>query len=304
MRLLISTLAFLLLVTSSQAAENQIGQNNQIEQRLKIQQQRLIDIEEQVSLKRQQIEDWYARRFTELRQLAQRKAKQLTLSDRALWTEFIKMNEQKTQFGTYFKMSTPTSLRLNGQIPNAFGHYMKTTTAFLKDMEILGLRAALEDSFFLIAAADLLMDENFRMRLADLADGSAYNPQSLLIRREARKLLHLANEFKTELRLLEDRRNVKLAALEQWEKDLRADVHRVMSAIKAEPEKINMGVVSAIIYNEKTPLCMIDGTDRIFKPGDETGNVTIRNIYTDRVEFTKEGQKWTQEVGEPAGAAW
>ena len=49
---------------------------------------------------------------------------------------------------------------------------------------------------------------------------------------------------------------------------------------------------------------MIDGIDKIFKPGDRTENITIENIYVDRVEFTKDGRKWTQDVGKPANAAW
>jgi len=295
MRLLISIPFLMLLVTLSQAAEKQIGQNEQIEQRLKIQEERLVNIEEQVSLKYQQIEDWYSRSLTDLRQLALRKAKQIKLSDRALWVEYAKMSEQTPQFDTYFKM--------NNYIPNAYGYFMNTTTIFLRDVETYKLRDAFSESFFLSSTADLLLDTGFRKCLIDLANGSAYNPQSLSIRREARKLLHLANEFASKLTNLNNRKKVKLNALEQWEKYLRADVLRVMSEIQAEPEKIN-GIVSAIIYNEKTPLCMINGSDKIFKPGDRAGSITIRNIYTDRVEFTKDGQRWTQEIGEPANAAW
>lgn len=295
MRSLILILACLSLITSSQAAEKQTTKNEQIEQRLKIQKERLINIEEQVSLKRQQIDEWYSQQLIELRLLALRKAKQIKLSYRELWTEFAKMSERTPQFDTYYKM--------NDEIPNAYGYFKNTNILFLRDVETYELRAALSDSFFMSQLADLLLDNNFRECLMELANGSGYNPQSFLIRTEARRLLYFVNDFNSKLTFLNDRRKAKLNALEQWEKDLRADVRRVMSEIKTEPEEIN-GVVSAVIYNQKTPLCMIDGSDKIFKPGDKAGNITIRNIYADRVEFTKDGQRWSQEIGEPANAAW
>ena len=63
-------------------------------------------------------------------------------------------------------------------------------------------------------------------------------------------------------------------------------------------------MVSAVICNDNTQLCMIDGYDRILKTGDKINNITIQNIYSDRVEFIKDGQRWTQEVGKPANDAW
>jgi hypothetical protein len=160
MRSLILTLACLILITPSFAAENQI------EQRLQTQQERLKNIDEQASMKRQQIEDWYTRSFIEIRQLAERQAKQLKLSDRALWTEFIKMYEQTPQFDSYFKKTIT----------------MKTTTTFTRNAKSYELRAALMDSYFLCTTADLLMDNNFRQLLINISNGSAYNSQDLLIR--------------------------------------------------------------------------------------------------------------------------
>ncbi len=277
MRLLTVVLACLIFITPSQAAENQI------EQRLQIQQGRLKNIEEQASMKRLQIEDWYLRSFSEIRQLAERQAKQLQLNDRAIWTEFAKMNEQTPQFDTYFK---------------------KSSLIFTRDTKSYEFHAALADSYFLSSAADLLMDDHFRKLLINLSNGSAYNPQSFLTRIQARKLLYFANEFESMLTNLQDRKKAKLTAIEQWRQDLRADVLRIMREIKTGPEKVNVGVVSAIIYNQKDSLCMVDGTDRMLKEGDSIGSVAIVKIYPEQVEFIKNGQKWTQEVSKPANAAW
>jgi len=160
------------------------------------------------------------------------------------------------------------------------------------------------DSYFLSTAANLLLDNEFCKLLADLSNGSGYNPQHILIRSEARKLLRLAKEFESELIRLESRRNDKLAALEQWEKGLRQHVYKVMREIKAQPETPETGVVSAISYDKKGALCMIDGVDKVLQPGDTIQEVTVVRIHQDRVEFAKVGQRWVQKIGEPANPAW
>ena len=302
MKTAILTVACLLLATACQAVEKaysaeaaakagQLAPEAQIEQtsassveaRLKIQQQRLKDIEELAVSERQAIEQWYARHFTELRQLAQRQARQLILSHKMLWTEFIKMNSQ---------------------IPFADTYFFNTARTFVSDTEAFELRAAMIDSYFLSTAANLLLDHEFCKLLTDLSNGSAYNPQNLLIRSEARKLLRLAKEFESDLMRLENRRNDRLAGLEQWEKGLREHVYKVMREIKAQPETPEMGVVSAISYDKKGALCMIDGVDKVLQPGDTIQNVTVVRIHQDRIEFAKDGQRWVQVVGQPANPAW
>jgi hypothetical protein len=283
MRITILTLACLLIAVPCQAAENQPAAEAQMEARLKIQQQRLKDIEELAASERQAIEQWYACHLTELRQLAQRQAKQLILSGRMLWTEFIKMN---------------------GQLPFADTYFSNTARTFVSDTEAFELRAAMIDSYFLSTAANLLLDNEFCKLLADLSNGSGYNPQNPLIRSEARKLLRLAKEFESELMRLENRRNDKLAALERWEKGLRQHVYKVMHEIKAMPETQDMGVVSAISCDAKGSLCMIDGIDKVLQPGDKINNVTVVSIHRDRVEFAKAGQSWVQKIGDPANPAW
>jgi len=314
MKTLILSVACLILAIPCQAVERQLQPDNQIEQtsasssavsslpkgsveaRLKIQQQRLKDIEQLAVSERQAIEQWYARHLTELRQLAQRQAKQLILSQRMLWTEFIKMNNQIPHADTYFKM--------NDQIPFAHGYFKDTAPIFIRDVKAFELREAMIDSYFLSTAANLLLDHEFCKLLTDLSNGSAYNPQNLLIRSEARKLLRLAKEFESDLMRLENRRNDRLAGLERWEKGLREHVYKVMREIQALPETVELGVVSAISYDEKGSLCMIDGVDKVLQPGDTIQNVTVVRIHQDRVEFAKDGQRWVQVAGQPANPAW
>ena len=283
MKTAILIFACILIAIPCQAAEKNLEHAEQVKQRLQIQQERLKDIEELAASERQSIEQWYACHLIELRQLAQRQAKQLILSQKMLWTEFIKMN---------------------GQLPFADTYFSNTARTFVSDKEAFELRAAMIDSYFLSTAANLLLDNEFCKLLADLSNGSGYNPQHILIRSEARKLLRLAKEFESELIRLESRRNDKLAALEQWEKGLRQHVYKVMHEIKAMPEALDLGVVSAISYDVKGSLCMIDGIDKVLQPGDKINNVTVVRIHQDRVEFAKGSQRWTQKIGEPANPAW
>ena len=282
-------LVCLLWLTPSQAEEKNIEPVESTPHQLKIQEERLVHIEEQAVIERQQIEAWYERQLSELRQLAERKVKQLKPDNRALWTEFIKMHEQTPLFDTYFKK--------NDQI-------LATTLMFIRSIETFDLRAALADSYFLSTTANLLLDPNFRKRLADLADGSAYNPQSLLVRKEARKLLYVVDDFQSKLAALQVRRAAKLTAVEQREQQRRADILRVMQDIKAAPRRVNEGIVSAIAYRPNSPVCMINGIDKILQEGDSIGNIEIVKIQPDQVEFAKGSQKWTQHVGKPANDAW
>jgi len=285
MKSLILILTCLVLVAPCKAVGKRprfIGAE-QIEQRIKIQQERLKDIDEQVSKERQTAEKWYARHLAELQQLAARRAKQLILSKRMLWTEFIKMNNQVTSADSYFSNVART---------------------FVGDTKAFRLRAALIDSYFLSAVADLLIDSDFRKLLTELADGSGYNPQGLLIRSEARKLLRLVEEFDSQRLRLQDRRSTKLNALAQREKDMRADVFRVVGEIKTQPQAPNLGIVNVISYEEKDAVCMVDGVDKILRAGDMIGNIRVVEIYKNRVEFAKDSQRWIQAVGQPANSAW
>jgi hypothetical protein len=285
MRSLILILTCLILVAPCKAVGKRprfVGAD-QIEQRIKIQQERLKDIDEQVSKERQTTEKWYTRQLADLQRLAARQAKQLILSKRMLWTEFVKMNNQITYADSYFSNVART---------------------FVGDTKAFELRAALVDSYFLDVVADLLMDNDFRKLLTGLADGSGYNPQSLLIRSEARKLLRLVEEFDSQRLRLQDRRSAKLNALAQREKDMRTDVFRVVGEIKRLPKAPNLGIVNVISYEEKDAVCMVEGSDKILRAGDMIGNITVMEIRKNRVEFAKDSQRWIQAVGQPANSAW
>jgi len=301
MKTAILTLACLLLVVPCQAAEKaysaeaaakagQLTHEQQIKQRLKIQQQRLKDIEHIAASERQAIEEWHAKSIQQLVELA---ASQLKTTDRMLWAEFrSKLSGETTYADSYFWSKFPRTVSILQD---------KNQVRVGQALKAFELREAMIDSFFLSLAQDFLTDCHFRKMLSDIVESEE---QNLLIRTEAQKLLTIMKDLQLRVTHLDNQKIAQLAQLEQWEKDMREHVYKVMRDIKAQPEKLELGVVSAISYDEKGSLCMVDGIDKVLQPGDKINNITVVKIQKDRVEFAKGGRRWVQKIGEPAKPAW
>ena len=299
MRTPILILVCLVLATACQAAKKQVGRQEQIKQqakleeqkeinqRLKSQEERLQEIKESAAMQRQGIEDWYEYRLAELQERTKEKARKLKKPIALVWAEFI--NENK-------------------QIPYADGYFSKTHPTFVRDRKIYKLRVALSDRYFLGAAQNFLMDEEAR-KLLDAIVNSGVSDATIskgsLIWKEARKVFVAMKKLESELIRIQSRKKFLLAQLNQWEKDLREDVFRVMREIKAQPETPELGVVSAISYGPNQAFVMIDGTDReLIYQGSKINNVKVVKIKRDKVEFEKNGKKWMQGIGEAANPAW
>ena len=119
------------------------------------------------------------------------------------------------------------------------------------------------------------------------------------------RLLVIMREFESKSMRLENLRKTYLAELEQWENDQREDVFRVMREIEAQLKTPELGVVSAISYDDKGAFCMIDGVDEaIIYPGSIINNVKVVKIDRYKVEFEENGKSWVQVIGKPANPAW
>lgn len=69
-----------------------------------------------------------------------------------------------------------------------------------------------------------------------------------------------------------------------------------------EKETSVESVVTGITYVEEEPSAVV-GYD-IVHEGDTIHGVKVVKIYRDKVEFEKDGKRWTQEVREKANRAW
>ncbi len=64
----------------------------------------------------------------------------------------------------------------------------------------------------------------------------------------------------------------------------------------------NRGVVTVIAYNDENPSAVIDS--RLVHRGDVIDGVKVVGIYKDKVEFDRNGTKWSQKIRERPAKGW
>ena len=77
---------------------------------------------------------------------------------------------------------------------------------------------------------------------------------------------------------------------------------RAPAAAATEPIKAKEGVVKGIFYTEDNPSAVLGG--RIVHEGDMVGGVKVLKIQTNKIEFEKNGSRWSQEVQEKPSPKW
>lgn len=71
----------------------------------------------------------------------------------------------------------------------------------------------------------------------------------------------------------------------------------------AKPVTVKLGLVTGIFYTEDNPSAVVGG--KIVHEGDAMKNVKVVKIHTSKVEFEKNGTKWSQRVqGKPSPKWW
>ena len=64
------------------------------------------------------------------------------------------------------------------------------------------------------------------------------------------------------------------------------------------------GLVKSIVYSENMPSTLISGHNSVLHEENTIHGVKIVKIHKDKVEFTKNGQRWSQKVGETPSPEW
>ncbi len=77
--------------------------------------------------------------------------------------------------------------------------------------------------------------------------------------------------------------------------------------LAANPDSVSAGlpkagVITGITYNENKSFAII-GTN-IVSEGEDIDGIKIVKIYPDKVEFEKDGKRWTQDMNESSGPQW
>jgi len=261
-----------------------------ISERIAIQEARLPQIEAAATREREQIEQRAeGRRFEIARQTARRGAAQLSLLERALWTEFAQLSHGETQAEGYLY-----------DLHFGDAYYDQT----------IPLRQALIEDYFVSEMAQLLQSDAFRNKLVQITEERLNVPLQPLLRERARKLLSLTDSLRAELsmgvRQLENARTGRLDAAMEWETTLKKQVRENLEYLRrTESKEPGLGVVESIGYSPQSGyFCMVEGVDRVLGTGDTIGAVRVLNIEREKVEFAKDGATWAQQLGAPAQSYW
>ena len=104
--------------------------------------------------------------------------------------------------------------------------------------------------------------------------------------------------LKQEYPRLQERRQYELAKVEE---KLRGSY--VPAAIPETPGLVT-GLVRRSLYSETKPSIVIGDNRKILYEENTIHGITIVKIHKDKAEFAKNGQRWTQKVGETPGPEW
>jgi hypothetical protein len=258
-----------------------------LEQRIRIQQERLPQIEQMAKQEREQAEQWYPRERNESAQyVARETAARFPLAERLRWIEYARMYADRLSTVYYF--GTPY-----------FNHPFTERAIWLS--------YAMVEEYTISEMADLLQSESFRAKLTQVEDGYWELP---ILRREARRLLDLMDTLNVELTMsvqqLERNKAARLEEVSQQEKGLQEQVRTILDYLRQSGQRPpQLGVVEAVGYSPQTGYyCMVEGIDRVLQPGDTARGVRVVSIDAQKVAFAKNGTTWAQGLGTPAQPPW
>ncbi len=266
------------------AGPSRTGTN--LEQRIRIQQERLPQIEQMVQREREEVERWYEGQRAETPYKARELAARFPLAERLRWIEYSRMYADRVSPAYYFG--------------STYYSYPYSEYAIL-------LPAAMLEEFTISEMADLLQSKSLRAKLVQVED-EYWEP--VVLRRAARRMLDLMDTLNVELtmdvRQLERNKAARLNEIARQEKDLQEQVRTILDYLKQSAQRPpQLGVVEAVGYSPQTGYyCMVEGIDKVLQPGDSVRGIRVVTVDPQKVEFARNGTTWTQGVGAPAQRQW
>ncbi|NQT00693.1 MAG: hypothetical protein HQ580_01575 [Planctomycetes bacterium] len=100
-------------------------------------------------------------------------------------------------------------------------------------------------------------------------------------------------------RLYEQKRYY-LDKIERLDRPYKSYLSAAVHSITGKPA----GLVKSILYSKDLSSTIISENNSILHEENTIHGATIVKIHKDKVEFAKNGQSWTQKVGEPPGLEW
>jgi hypothetical protein len=220
-------------------------------------------IEAKFERKKQEIEEYYADQFRQLQQKVETTLKEYDAADRAAYARFTEQLKNTISISSGYS-------RISGYVSpygsvSAHGYYDGTTYT----------------------------------RVAG-APSAAYGRH---VQGMNKAVDNLMNEYELEFEHLQRRRACDLDDLEKEKKLALAAVRSQIASQSVQPvSSTGHGIVTGILYNEGSPLIVIDG--EIVRESQSIYGVKVVKINHDSVEFEKSGVRWSQRVNEPSSANW
>ena len=112
----------------------------------------------------------------------------------------------------------------------------------------------------------------------------------------AARLVRDMESFYAETLQNEHRKAVALAQLAQWEEQMKQEVQTTIRDIKASSKVANADVIIAISHGRGKPSAMIG--EKLVYEGDTVDGAKVVKIEPARVEFGRAGISWTRQLGQ------
>ena len=113
-------------------------------------------------------------------------------------------------------------------------------------------------------------------------------------------LLLLTIFFKRGFTRLHERKQYELDKIMKQDKPRKSDLPAALNSITDK----TVGLVKSILYSNDMSSTVNSDNNYILHEENTIHGVTIVKIHKDKVEFAKNGQSWTQKVGELPGRQW
>ena len=110
--------------------------------------------------------------------------------------------------------------------------------------------------------------------------------------------------FKWGFERLQERRYCELDKITKQDNPRKSYLPAVIHSITTKPMSETAGLVKGIVYTKNKSSIVISDNNNIVHEENTIYGVTIVKIHKDKVEFAKNGQKWTQKVGETPNPEW
>jgi hypothetical protein len=265
--------------------QQQTGRTHDLQ--LKRQQQRLQDLDNQVTLRQQHIDNWYSSRIDDLYELSEQLAVKVDLTEGMIWTELFNLLDRQRPLYTD-------------------SYFLRPYYTPLLQVKTYEFTSAVKEGYILANVAALIRDRQVYDSIIAIAQNIYQHP---LIRKKAHDLKVVMEKYHVKLTQLEKERKAEKNRLIQWQKDINEDIYRTVEQIESQPLTPQLGVVCAIIYEPEVPLCMIEGVEQILTNGEIINNEKIKNVKVvkispNSVQFQKNGRKWSQIIGKKANSSW